>query len=87
MRPPPRIARLGLWLACAGCGGSHNPDANNVGTAHGFDGGTGGNKIDDVYIPPQQEVVNAYISHFNADGRYPSDHSPVIGVVKLAAKE
>jgi hypothetical protein len=31
--------------------------------------------------------VNVYISHFNKDGRYPSDHFPVIGVVKLAARE
>lgn len=65
----------------------HSPDATNVGTAHGFNGGTGGNKIDYVYVVPQQEVVNAYISHFNVNGRYPSDHFPVIGVVRFADKD
>lgn len=60
------------------------PDATNVGTAHGFNGGTGGNKIDYVWAPPGEEVVNAYISHHNVDGRYPSDHFPVVGVVRFA---
>ncbi len=63
------------------------PDADNVGTAHGFQGGTGGNKIDYVYVPPKQKVNSAYINHFNVDGRYPSDHFPVVGVVTFAAKD
>lgn len=63
------------------------PDATAVGTAHGFAGGTGGNKIDYVFAPPATEVVNAYISHHNVDGRYPSDHFPVVGVVRFADKE
>ncbi|MBA3545685.1 MAG: endonuclease/exonuclease/phosphatase family protein [Nannocystis sp.] len=63
------------------------PDAENVGTAHGFQGGTGGNKIDYVYVPPKQKVNSAYINHFNVDGRYPSDHFPVVGVVTFAAED
>lgn len=62
------------------------PDADKVGTAHGFNGGTGGNKIDYVWISPKQEVTNAFINHFNVDGRYPSDHFPVIGVVRFLDK-
>ncbi|MBL9103774.1 MAG: endonuclease/exonuclease/phosphatase family protein [Myxococcales bacterium] len=64
----------------------HDPDATAVGTAHGFNGGTGGNKIDYVWAQPATEVVNAYISHYNVDGRYPSDHFPVVGVVRFVDK-
>lgn len=60
--------------------------ATAVGTAHGFNGGTGGNKIDYVWAQPATEVVNAYISHYNVDGRYPSDHFPVVGVVRFVDK-
>lgn len=63
------------------------PDATNVGTAHGFKGGTGGNKIDYVYVIPKQEVTGAHIDHFNVDGRYPSDHFPVVGTVRFDDKE
>lgn len=63
-----------------------HPDATAVGTAHGFNGGTGGNKIDYVFVPPKQEVVDAHIDHFNVDGRYPSDHFPVVGTVIFADK-
>ena len=55
------------------------PDAQNVGTAHGFNGGTGGNKIDHVFVPTKQKVLGAQIDHFDVDGGYPSDHSPVTG--------
>lgn len=64
-----------------------HPDADRVGTAHGFDGGTGGNKIDYIYVPPKQQVQTALIDHFNVAGRYPSDHFPVVATVKLAASE
>lgn len=63
------------------------PDAKDTGTAHGFNGGTGGNKIDYVFVAPKQKVNNASINHFNVDGRYPSDHFPVIGVITFATKE
>lgn len=62
------------------------PDAQNVGTAHGFNGGTGGNKIDYVFVPAKQKVLGAQIVHFNVDGKYPSDHFPVTGTIKLADK-
>lgn len=62
------------------------PDADNVGTAHGFSGKTTGNKIDYVWVPAKQKVNSASIDHFNKDGRYPSDHFPVVGTVTFAAK-
>lgn len=63
-----------------------HPDAGNVGTAHGFGGGTGGNKIDYVYMQPSQKAVMAQIDHYNLGGRYPSDHFPVIATVKFTDK-
>ena len=63
-----------------------HPTADNVGTAHGFNGGTGGNKIDYVFVPPKQKVVGASIIHYNVDGRYPSDHFPVVATVRFAAQ-
>jgi endonuclease/exonuclease/phosphatase family metal-dependent hydrolase len=62
-----------------------NPDATNVGTAHGFKGGTGGNKIDYVFISKGQKVVNAFIDHYHVGSSYPSDHFPVIGRMILPA--
>ncbi len=63
-----------------------HPDADNVGTAHGFNGGTGGNKIDYIFVPPKQKVNGAQIDHFNDKGRYPSDHFPVVGTVTFETK-
>lgn len=63
------------------------PDAKQVGTAHGFNGGTGGNKIDHVFVPAGQKVVGASIDHWNQDGRYPSDHFPVVSTIRFAARE
>lgn len=56
-----------------------NPDATDVGTAHGFSGKTTGAKIDYVFISKGQQVKNAYIDHYHVGARYPSDHFPVIG--------
>ena len=63
-----------------------HPDANNVGTAHGFNGGTGGNKIDYIFVPPKQKVNGAAIVHFNVNGRYPSDHFPITTTITFADK-
>jgi endonuclease/exonuclease/phosphatase family metal-dependent hydrolase len=61
-----------------------HPTATNVGTAHGFTGKTDGNKIDYVFMGnAQQEALTAWIDHYNVNGRYPSDHFPVVGAIKL----
>ena len=64
-----------------------HPDATDVGTAHGFNGGTGGNKIDYIFVPAKQTVHGANIVHFNVDGRYPSDHFPITATVTFADKK
>ena len=58
------------------------PDETNARTAHGFTGGIVGDKIDYIYLQTKN-VVGAHINHFNVDGRYPSDHYPVVATVKL----
>ncbi|HMR74388.1 MAG TPA: endonuclease/exonuclease/phosphatase family protein, partial [Polyangiaceae bacterium] len=61
-----------------------HPNETKVGTAHGFKGGTGGNKIDYVLAQgKKQNVLSASIDHYNVGGRYPSDHFPVVGKLAL----
>lgn len=55
-----------------------HPDVKDVRTAHGFRGGRKGNKIDYVFVPPGTKVLEAEILYDNIDGKYPSDHYPVI---------
>jgi len=55
-----------------------HPEAENVGTFHGFSGEPGRDKIDDILIQPGGfEVLDAAILRASRDGRYPSDHFPV----------
>ena len=60
-----------------------HPDAKDVRTAHDFKGMRQGNKIDYVFVQPGVKVLEAEILYDNVDGRYPSDHFPVIGRVVL----
>jgi endonuclease/exonuclease/phosphatase family metal-dependent hydrolase len=52
-------------------------DEAEVGTFHGFRGGTAGEKIDAILASPAWEVLDAAIVRAQVDGRYPSDHYPV----------
>lgn len=58
-----------------------HPDAAHVGTFHGFEGDRSGDKIDAVLASPGWRVREAWIVTDHADGRYPSDHFPVIAVL------
>ncbi len=60
-----------------------HPDAQAVGTFHGFKGGTNGTKIDYILVPPATEVLAAEILHDHRDGHYPSDHFPVTATIRL----
>jgi endonuclease/exonuclease/phosphatase family metal-dependent hydrolase len=60
-----------------------HPDARRVGTFNGFRGRTSGRKIDYVFAQPDFEVRSAEILRDHTDGRYPSDHFPVIAVLGL----
>ncbi len=55
------------------------PDEREVGTFTGFKfGQTSGEKIDYVLVPPGTNVQSAGIIRTSRDGRYPSDHFPVV---------
>jgi len=60
-----------------------HPDAEIVGTSHGFRGGRKGNKIDYIFLPPVVQVLEAKILYDHVDGRYPSDHYPVIARLRI----
>ena len=61
-------------------------DEREVGTFTGFTfGKTTGPKIDHVLAPPGTEVLSAGIERFSWQGRYPSDHFPVVARLRLRA--
>ncbi len=60
-----------------------HPDAVDVGTFHGFEGGTDGDKIDAILASPEWQVLDAEIARVNDRGRYPSDHYPVTATLRL----
>ena len=60
-----------------------HPDVGDVRTGHAFKGTRRGNKIDYVFVPPGAKVLEAQILYDNIDGRYPSDHYPVIARLRL----
>jgi endonuclease/exonuclease/phosphatase family metal-dependent hydrolase len=61
-----------------------DPEAAEVGTFTGFKPGeTRGEKIDFVFVEPTAEVISAAILRGARDGRYPSDHFPVIAKVRV----
>jgi len=47
-------------------------------TSHGFDGSTTRSRIDWILVTPEFNIRNITIIHDNLDGRYPSDHYPVM---------
>jgi endonuclease/exonuclease/phosphatase family metal-dependent hydrolase len=55
-----------------------HPDVKDVRTGHGFKGTRQGNKIDYIFVSPATKVLEAEILYDNVDGKYPSDHYPVI---------
>jgi endonuclease/exonuclease/phosphatase family metal-dependent hydrolase len=61
------------------------PSAADVGTFNGFKGNRQGEKIDYVFAPPAVKVLQAEILYDNVDGRYPSDHFPVMARLFLPA--
>ena len=63
------------------------PDEKEVGTFSGFKiGNTTGAKIDYVLVQPGTEVLDAAIVRTSRDGRYPSDHFPVVARVRLISR-
>jgi endonuclease/exonuclease/phosphatase family metal-dependent hydrolase len=59
------------------------PNAATVGTFHGFQGYRSGDKIDYIFVLPGMRVLDAGIVYDNEDGRYPSDHFPIVALLSL----
>jgi len=60
-----------------------HPKMQQVGTTNGWNGRTGGHKIDYIFTTPDAKVKSAAILHDNVDGRYPSDHYPVVAEIEF----
>jgi endonuclease/exonuclease/phosphatase family metal-dependent hydrolase len=64
-----------------------HPGATEVGTFNGFKGDRLGEKIDYVFAPPTVKVLEARILRDDVDGRYPSDHFPVMARLHLSTSD
>ena len=60
-----------------------HPDEKVAGTFNGFKGVRTGEKIDYILASPDLKVLEATIVRDNKDGRYPSDHFPIMSIVRL----
>jgi len=61
-----------------------SPDKPAPGTFHGFKGNSDSGKIDHILVPESVRVLSADVDTRMFDGRYPSDHYPVIAVIQYA---
>lgn len=76
---PPPSPRLRCAFRAA------NPDAEDVGTYHGFTGVHTGDMIDHILVPQGTTVLASRIIRTAGDrGHYPSDHFPVLARVRLS---
>lgn len=63
-----------------------HPEEREVGTFTAFEAGkTAGDKIDYVLVQPGTAVLSAGIVRTSRDGRYPSDHFPVVARIRFGA--
>jgi len=61
-------------------------EATDVGTFHSFTGERTREKIDYIFVLPGTKVLQAAIVHDHQDERYPSDHFPVMALLRLAER-
>jgi len=61
-----------------------HPEATDVGTFHSFTGERTREKIDYIFVLPGTKVLQAAIVHDGRGERYPSDHFPVMALLRLA---
>jgi len=64
------------WIAAA-------KSEKGAGTYHGFKGDRGGDRIDWMLITPELKLKDIQIIYDNRTGYYPSDHFPVVAVLRL----
>lgn len=71
----PRVASIDVWQ-------SIHLD-RRVGTRHGFKGHFSGPHIDHIRLGPGLQPMDARIDSQSRNGRYPSDHFPVVANIRL----
>lgn len=71
----PRLASTDVWQ-------SIHPN-RTIGTRHGFNGGTSGKQIDHIRLSSNLQATDARIDTHSWNGRYPSDHFPVVANIRL----
>ena len=74
--PPPQVRFVDSFRAA-------HPEAKECATFHGFRGERRGPKIDYILVEPATDVISAAILYDNTNGRYPSDHYPLIARIRL----
>lgn len=75
--PPPRMPLRDTFRAV-------HPEAESVGTFHGFSGTARGGKIDHIFVEPSgNRVLDADIWRVNREGWFPSDHFPVRATIRF----
>ncbi len=61
-----------------------NQKTNNEGTFNEFLGKDDGERIDFIFLSKEYQAIHSSIDKSNRNGKYPSDHFPVISVLKYA---
>ena len=72
----PDLQMTDAWL-------SVNSGKSNIGTRHNFSGKTNGPKIDHIPISKNVQALEVDIDQTDVNGKYPSDHYPVIAKILL----
>jgi endonuclease/exonuclease/phosphatase family metal-dependent hydrolase len=71
----PRMASVDVWHSI------HS--GRTIGTRHGFRGRTSGPQIDHIRLSSNLHALDARIDARSRNGRYPSDHFPVVANIRL----
>lgn len=64
----------------------HTGDSN-IGTYHKFSGRVACPKIDHIRISENAKALYVEIDRYELDGRYPSDHFPIIATIRIPTKK
>jgi endonuclease/exonuclease/phosphatase family metal-dependent hydrolase len=71
----PRLASIDVWQSI------HSD--RTIGTRHGFNGSLSGPQIDHIRLSSNLQALDARIDVNSRNGRYPSDHFPVVANIRF----
>lgn len=90
-----KIDNSAMKFLCKNGGGSLYPkmfdawesvypgQSRGTGTRHGFNGKVNGPRIDHMSVCESAKVLDIKIDRYNVNGKYPSDHFPVVATILL----